>query len=202
ARGAAGRSGTAPARSGRSSRSPATTRSRSSGAECGASDERAEYTERAAAAQVPCAAASGAVELMPIRKRKPTSAGRRFQTVSDFAEVTRGKPERSLTSPKPKSGGRNSYGRTTSRARGARHIQKYRVVDFRREKDGVPARVASVEYDPNRNARIALLHYLDGEKRYILAPTGIAVGDMIQSGHGSEIRPGNAMPLRYIPVGT
>jgi large subunit ribosomal protein L2 len=139
---------------------------------------------------------------MPIRKRKPTSPGRRFQTVSDFAEVTRDKPERSLTRPKPKSGGRNSYGRMTSRHRGAGHKQKYRVVDFRREKDGVPAKVAAIEYDPNRNARVALLHYRDGEKRYILAPTGIAVGDMLQSGHGAEIRAGNALPLRFIPVGT
>ena len=139
---------------------------------------------------------------MAIRKRKPTSPGRRFQTVSDFAEITRDRPERSLTKPKPKTGGRNSYGRMTSRHRGGGHKQKYRVVDFKRDKDGVPAKVASIEYDPNRNARIALLHYLDGEKRYILAPSQLAVGDMLQSGHGSEIRPGNALPLRYIPVGT
>jgi large subunit ribosomal protein L2 len=139
---------------------------------------------------------------MPIRKRKPTSPGRRFQTVSDFAEVTRDKPERSLTKPKPRTGGRNTYGRMTARHRGGGHKRKYRVVDFRRDKDGVPAKVAAIEYDPNRNARIALLHYLDGEKRYILAPAQLAVGDMLQSGHGSEIRPGNAMPLRYIPVGT
>ena len=139
---------------------------------------------------------------MAIRKRKPTSPGRRFQTVSDFAEVTRDRPERSLVKPKPRTGGRNSYGRMTSRHRGGGHKQKYRVVDFRREKDGVPAKVAAIEYDPNRNARIALLHYLDGEKRYILAPAQVAVGDMLQSGHGSEIRPGNALPLRYIPVGT
>ncbi len=139
---------------------------------------------------------------MPVRKRKPTSPGRRFQTVSDFSEITRGKPEKSLTKPKPRTGGRNSYGRMTSRHRGGGHKQKYRVIDFRRDKDGVPAKVASIEYDPNRNARIALLHYLDGEKRYILAPTGLEVGDMLQSGQGSEIRPGNALPLRYIPVGT
>src|SRR5216110_3675817 len=121
---------------------------------------------------------------MPIRKRKPTSPGRRFQTVSDFAEVSKGKkPEKALTKSKKRSSGRNSYGRMTSRHRGGGHKQKYRVVDFRREKDGVPAKVASIEYDPNRNARIALLHYLDGEKRYILAPEGLAVGDMVQSGH-------------------
>ncbi len=139
---------------------------------------------------------------MPIRKRKPTSPGRRFQTVSDFAEITRDRPEKSLTKPKPRTGGRNAYGRMTSRHRGGGHKRKYRVVDFQRDKDGVPAKVASIEYDPNRNARIALLHYLDGEKRYILAPTGLEVGDLLQSGHGSEIRPGNALPLRYIPVGT
>ena len=139
---------------------------------------------------------------MPIRKRKPTSPGRRFQTVSDFAEVTKGKPEKSLTKSKKRSSGRNVYGRTTSRHRGGGHKQKYRDIDFKRAKDGVPAKVASIEYDPNRNARIALLHYRDGEKRYILAPAGVAVGDVLQSGQGSEIRPGNALPMRYIPVGT
>ena len=139
---------------------------------------------------------------MPVRKRKPTSPGRRFQTVSDFTEITRDHPEKKLTKPKKRSSGRNVYGRMTSRHRGGGHKQKYRVVDFRREKDGVPAKVAAIEYDPNRNARIALLHYRDGEKRYILAPTQLSVGDILQSGHGSEIRPGNALPLRYIPVGT
>jgi large subunit ribosomal protein L2 len=139
---------------------------------------------------------------MPIRKRKPTSPGRRFQTVSDFSEVTKNEPEKSLVKPKKRSSGRNVYGRTTSRHRGGGHKQKYRVIDFKRGKDGVPAKVAAIEYDPNRNARIALLHYRDGEKRYILAPVGVAVGDMLQSGQGSEIRPGNALPLRYIPVGT
>ncbi len=139
---------------------------------------------------------------MPIRKRKPTSPARRFQTVSDFSEVTRAQPEKGLTRPKPKTGGRNASGRMTSRHRGGGHKQKYRVVDFRRDKDGVPAKVAAIEYDPNRNARLALLHYLDGEKRYILAPAQVAVGDLLQSGHGSEIRAGNALPLRYIPVGT
>jgi len=139
---------------------------------------------------------------MPLRKRKPTSAGRRFQTVSDFTEVTRSRPERSLVVPKPGSGGRNNYGRKTSRHRGGGHKQQYRVIDFKRDKDGVPAKVAAIEYDPNRNARIALLHYYDGEKRYILAPAQVRVGDVLASGHGSEIRPGNALPLRYIPVGS
>jgi large subunit ribosomal protein L2 len=139
---------------------------------------------------------------MPIRKRKPTSPGRRFQTVSDFSEISKERPEKSLVKPKKRSSGRNVYGRTTSRHRGGGHKQKYRVIDFRREKDGVPAKVAAVEYDPNRNARIALLHYRDGEKRYILVPVGVAVGDVLNSGQGAEIRPGNALPLRYIPVGT
>jgi large subunit ribosomal protein L2 len=139
---------------------------------------------------------------MPLRKRKPTSPGRRFQSVSDFAEITTDKPEKSLLQPKPRTGGRNVHGRLTARNVGGGHKQKYRVIDFRREKDGIPAKVASIEYDPNRNARIALLHYADGEKRYILAPARVAVGDVLQSGQGSEIRPGNALPMRYIPVGT
>ena len=139
---------------------------------------------------------------MGIRKRKPTSPGRRFQTVSDFAEITRDRPEKSLTRAKGKTGGRNSYGRMTARHRGGGHKQTYRVIDFRRDKDGVPAKVATIEYDPNRNSRIALLHYLDGEKRYIIAPADLSVGDPIQSGQGAEIRIGNALPLRYIPVGT
>ena len=139
---------------------------------------------------------------MPIRKRKPTSPGRRFQTVADFAEITKDKPERSLVVPKGRTGGRNSYGRKTARHRGGGHKQQYRIVDFKWDKDGVPATVASIEYDPNRNARIALLHYHDGEKAYILAPNGVEVGDTLQNGQGAEIRPGNALPLRYIPVGT
>jgi large subunit ribosomal protein L2 len=139
---------------------------------------------------------------MPLRKRKPTSPGRRFQTVSDFSEITRDRPERSLVAPKPGTGGRNAYGRKTARHRGGGHKQRYRVIDFKRDKDRVPAKVAAIEYDPNRNARIALLHYLDGEKRYILAPARVAVGDLLQSGQGAEIRPGNALPLRYIPVGS
>src|SRR5512140_1302475 len=139
---------------------------------------------------------------MAVRKRKPTSPGRRFQTVSDFADITRSTPEKSLLAKKPKTGGRNNYGRKTSRHRGGGHKQQYRVIDFKRNKDGVPAKVAAIEYDPNRNARLALLHYLDGEKRYIIAPQGLEVGAMVQSGQGSEIRVGNALPLRYIPVGT
>ena len=139
---------------------------------------------------------------MALRKRKPTSPGRRFQTVSDFSEITKDRPEKSLLAPKPQSGGRNSYGRKTSRHRGGGHKQQYRIIDFRRNKDGIPAKVASIEYDPNRNARIALLHYHDGEKRYILAPAKVAVGDILRSGQGSDIRPGNALPMRYIPVGS
>ncbi|HEX9681599.1 MAG TPA: 50S ribosomal protein L2 [Acidimicrobiales bacterium] len=139
---------------------------------------------------------------MGIRKRKPTSAGRRFQTVSDFSEITRTSPERSLIAKKSSTGGRNNHGRKTSRHRGGGHKQRYRIIDFRRNKDGVPAKVAQIEYDPNRNCRIALLHYLDGEKAYILAPEGLNVGDMVQNGHGADIKPGNALPMRYIPVGT
>ncbi len=139
---------------------------------------------------------------MPLRSRKPTSAGRRFQTVSDFSELTKRRPERSLTVPKAGSGGRNVYGRKTARHRGSGHKRQYRLVDFKRTKDGVPATVAAIEYDPNRTARIALLHYHDGEKRYILAPQRLAVGDVLRSGRGAEIRPGNAVPMRYIPVGS
>ena len=139
---------------------------------------------------------------MALRKRKPTSPGRRFQTVSDFAEITKTTPEKSLLVPKSNTGGRNSYGRKTARHKGGGHKQAYRLVDFRRNKDGVPAKVAAIEYDPNRNCRIALLHFLDGEKRYILAPRNVKVGDMLQNGQGAEIRPGNALPMRYIPVGT
>jgi len=139
---------------------------------------------------------------MAVRKRKPTSPGRRFQTVSDFAEITKSTPEKSLLAPKKGTGGRNSYGRKTSRHRGGGHKQRYRMVDFRRVKDDFEAKVAAIEYDPNRNARIALLHYLDGEKAYILAPEGISVGDRVRSGRDADIRPGCALPLRYIPVGT
>ncbi len=139
---------------------------------------------------------------MPLRKRKPTSAGRRFQTVSDFSEITKDRPEKSLLGPKPQTGGRNAYGRKTSRHRGGAHKRQYRVIDFKRTKDGVEAKVAAIEYDPNRSCRIALLHYADGEKRYVLAPKDVTVGDHLMSGQGSDIRPGNALPLRYIPVGT
>ncbi len=139
---------------------------------------------------------------MPLRKRKPTSAGRRFQTVSDFSEVTKTTPERTLVAPKPQKAGRNAYGRITSRHRGGGHKRQYRIIDFKRVKDGVPAKVAAIEYDPNRTCRIALLHYDDGVKAYILAPRGLKVGDRVQSGQGSDIKPGYALPMRYIPVGT
>lgn len=139
---------------------------------------------------------------MAIRKHKPSSPGRRFQTGSDFAEVTRSSPERSLLVKQSGTGGRNNGGRKTARHRGGGHKQRYRKIDFVRRKDGVPATVAAIEYDPNRTCRIALLHYHDGEKRYILAPKGVNVGELVESGKGAEIRAGNAMELRYIPVGT
>jgi large subunit ribosomal protein L2 len=139
---------------------------------------------------------------MAIRSRKPTSPGRRFQTSSDFSEITKTTPEKRLLAKKTKTGGRNSYGRKTSRHRGGGHKQQYRIIDFKRVKDGVTAKVAAIEYDPNRTCRIALLHYNDGEKTYILAPRGLNVGDTVQSGQGADIKPGNAMALRYIPVGT
>jgi len=139
---------------------------------------------------------------MAIRRRKPTSPGRRFQTSSDFSDLTTDKPEKSLLAKQSSSGGRNNHGRKTARHRGGGHKRRYRVVDFRRNKDDVLATVASVEYDPNRNARIALLHYHDGEKRYILAPRGLTVGDKVSSGVNADIRPGSALNLRYIPVGT
>ena len=139
---------------------------------------------------------------MGVKKLKPTSPGRRFQTVSDFETITKSKPEKSLLAKQKRSSGRNSYGRITSRHRGGGHKRRYRVIDFRRTKDGIPAKVAAVEYDPNRNARIALLHYVDGEKRYILAPLKVEVGDMLESGSSADIRSGNALPLRNIPTGT
>ena len=138
---------------------------------------------------------------MAIRSYRPTSPGRRFQTVSTFEEITRRTPERSLMRPLKKSGGRNNVGRITSRRRGGGHKRRYRVIDFKRNKDGVPAKVASIEYDPNRSARVALLHYVDGEKRYILAPVGLNVGDNVMSGPNADIRPGNAMALRDMPLG-
>lgn len=139
---------------------------------------------------------------MAVRKYKPTTPGRRGASVSGFEELTRARPERSLVEPGRKRAGRNNHGRITARHQGGGNKRRFRVIDFRRDKDGVPARVAHIEYDPNRSARIALLHYADGEKRYILAPTGVRVGDRIDSGEGSDIRPGNALPLRNIPVGT
>ena len=139
---------------------------------------------------------------MSIRKLKPTSAGRRFQTVSTFEEITRTEPEKSLVEGLPRASGRNCYGRITSRRRGGGNKRLYRIIDFKRDKFGVPAKVFSIEYDPNRSARIALLHYADGEKRYILAPVGMAVGDMVTAGDGADIKPGNALPLKKIPVGT
>jgi large subunit ribosomal protein L2 len=139
---------------------------------------------------------------MAIRTRKPTSAGRRFQSVSDFAEITKSTPEKVLLAPRSGSGGRNSQGRITARHQGGGHKRQYRLVDFKRTKDGVGAKVAAIEYDPNRTCRIALLHYEDGEKAYILAPRNVKVGDRVMSGQGADIRPGNALPLRFIPVGT
>jgi large subunit ribosomal protein L2 len=139
---------------------------------------------------------------MTLRKRKPTSPGRRFQTSSDFSEITKTTPEKSLLESKTRTGGRNSYGRKTSRHRGGGHKKQYRKIDFRRNKDGIPAKVAAVEYDPNRSCRILLLHYFDGEKAYVLAPEGVGVGEILQNGQGSEIKPGNSLPLRYVPVGT
>ena len=140
---------------------------------------------------------------MGIRKYKPTTPGRRGSSVADFVEVTRTTPEKSLVKPLPKKGGRNNQGRITTRHQGGGHKRAYRIIDFRRyDKDGVPAKVAHIEYDPNRTARIALLHYRDGEKRYILAPIGVNVGDTLLSGEGVDIRPGNALPIRAIPVGT
>jgi large subunit ribosomal protein L2 len=139
---------------------------------------------------------------LAVRKYKPSTPGRRGASVSDFGEVTRGSPEKSLTRASPKRAGRNAYGRVTARHQGGGHKRQYRVIDFRRNKDGVPAKVATIEYDPNRTARIALLHYSDGEKRYILAPQGLSVGDRLMSGSGADVRPGNALPLASIPVGT
>ncbi len=139
---------------------------------------------------------------MAIRSRKPTSAGRRFQTSPDFSEVTKSTPEKSLLAPRSRSGGRNVHGRKTSRHIGGGHKRQYRIIDFKRTKDGVVAKVAAIEYDPNRTCRIALLHYADGEKAYILAPKGLNVGDHVQSGQGSDVKPGNAMPMRFMPVGT
>ncbi len=139
---------------------------------------------------------------MAVRKLKPTSAGRRFQMVSTFEEVTSTRPEKSLTEGLTKKAGRNNNGRVTSRRRGGGHKRLYRVIDFKRDKHGIPAKVATIEYDPNRSARIALLNYADGEKRYILAPVGLNVGDTVFSGEGADIKPGNSLTMAKIPVGT
>jgi len=138
-----------------------------------------------------------------IRKYKPTTPGRRGASGSDFSEITRSEPEKSLVRPLHSKGGRNVHGRVTVRHQGGGHKRAYRLIDFRRhDKDGVPAKVAHIEYDPNRTARIALLHYVDGEKRYILCPQGLRQGDRVENGPGADIKPGNALPLRSIPTGT
>jgi large subunit ribosomal protein L2 len=139
---------------------------------------------------------------MPAKKFKPTSPGRRFMTVSDFAEITKTEPEKSLLEPVKKTGGRNNKGRITTRHKGGGHKRRYRVIDFKRLKDGIPAKVASIEYDPNRSANIALLHYADGAKAYILAPARLKVGATVESGPTADIKPGNALPLQNIPTGT
>jgi len=139
---------------------------------------------------------------MPIRRYKPTSPGRRFMSVSTFEEITKKKPEKSLLEPVTKKGGRNNNGRITTRHQGGGHKRRYRVIDFKRLKDGIPAKVAAIEYDPNRSARIALLHYADGAKAYILAPSQLRVGAMVESGPGADIKVGNALPLENIPTGT
>lgn len=138
---------------------------------------------------------------MGIRKVKPTSAGRRFQTYTSFEEITAGRPEKSLVQALRKSGGRNNTGRVTAWQRGGGHKRRYRLIDFKRDKDGIPAKVASVEYDPNRSAHIALLHYVDGEKSYILAPVGLRVGDKVMSGPEADIKPGNCLKLANLPLG-
>jgi large subunit ribosomal protein L2 len=137
-----------------------------------------------------------------LKQFKPTSPGRRFATASSFDEITKARPERALTGPKRRTGGRNNKGRTTVWFRGGGHKRRYRLVDFRRDKQGVPAKVAAIEYDPNRSARLALLHYVDGEKRYILWPEGVSVGQTIVAGEDADILPGNCLPLRVIPAGT
>ena len=139
---------------------------------------------------------------MGVKKFKPVTPGRRFMTVSTFEDITTTEPERGLLRPHRSRGGRNAQGKLTVRHQGGGHKRRYRLIDFKRDKDGIAARVASIEYDPNRSARIALLHYRDGEKRYILAPVGLGVGDVVASGSEAEIRPGNTLPLRAIPLGT
>lgn len=139
---------------------------------------------------------------MALKKYSPTSPSRRFMTVMDYSEISNVEPEKSLLEPLKKNGGRNSYGRITVRHQGGGNRQKYRVIDFKRDKDGIKAKVATIEYDPNRTANIALLNYVDGEKRYILAPLGLSVGDTVESGASADIKPGNALPLANIPVGS
>ncbi|MCA9757478.1 MAG: 50S ribosomal protein L2 [Candidatus Eisenbacteria bacterium] len=139
---------------------------------------------------------------MGLKKFKPTTPALRYKTVSDFADITKSEPEKSLLRPLKKSGGRNNHGRVTSWCRGGGHKRRYRLIDFRRDKHGIPAKVASIEYDPNRSARIALLHYVDGEKRYIVAPLGLGVGEEIVSGPKVEVKNGNAMPVGDVPLGT
>src|SRR4030043_486054 len=141
-------------------------------------------------------------EAMGIKKFRPTSPGRRFQTVNTFEEITSTSPEKSLLRPLKKTGGRTCYGRITAWHRGGGHKRMYRIIDFKRDKREIPAKVASVEYDPNRSARIALPHYTDGETRYILAPDQLKVGDQVMASPGADIKPGNALPLRNIPTGT
>ncbi len=139
---------------------------------------------------------------MPIKKYKPTSSGRRFQTVSDFSEITKDCPEKSLLAPYKKQAGRNNYGRITVRHQGGGHKKRYRIIDFKRDKRDIPAKVAEIEYDPNRSARIALLNYIDGEKRYILCPDGLKQGQVVISSERADIQPGNSLPLSNIPAGT
>lgn len=139
---------------------------------------------------------------MAVKKFKPVTPGSRQKTVPSFQEITKSRPEKSLLGSLPKQAGRNVHGRITMRHRGGGHKRQYRIIDFKRNKDGVPAKVAAIEYDPNRSSRIALLHYVDGDKRYIIAPVGLKVGDQVLSGQGADIKPGNAMPLRFIPTGT
>jgi large subunit ribosomal protein L2 len=139
---------------------------------------------------------------MAVKRVKPTSPGRRFQVYSAYDDVTKKSPDKSLTKKIKKTGGRNANGRITCRHRGGGHRRKYRIIDFKRDKDGIPSKVASIEYDPNRSARIALLHYVDGEKRYIIAPLKLKIGDTVMSGEKADIKPGNSLPLTKIPLGT
>src|SRR6185312_6718465 len=165
-------------------------------------EARLEEGHRAAARRRPHRDLRGGSRLMALRKYKPTSPGRRFRSVSSFEEVTKREPEKSLVEPVKRKGGRNNQGRITTRHQGGGHKRRYRTIDFKRLKDGVPAKVAAIEYDPNRSARIALLHYADGAKSYILAPARLQVGAVVESGPSADIKPGNALPLENIPTGT